>query len=120
MCLRIAPADVPPAKVLKFSECGGSEMTAACAAWILEQIQMMSHKPNGSRRQETIEQIGPHFIVERPVYGLADIVKERCGPQHAIACCATREVEHLQRMIESVALGVVLWRLAYAVKIREK
>jgi hypothetical protein len=118
--VRVASAKVPTPQLLKVSERCGPVVTAASKARMLEEIEMMSHKPNCACRQKSAEEIRPDLIVQRPVYGFADIVKERCGPEHTIVCCAARQIEHLKRVIESVALGVILRRLAYAVKISEK
>ncbi len=114
--MRVAPAEVPATKALEVEERRRAAMTVPRPPRLFQQVEVMAHEPHRPVAQEAFEEIGADLVVRPPIDGLADVVEEGGGPEHAILGGAPGELEDLERMVEGVALGMVAGRLLDAVQ----
>ena len=68
---------------------------------------MVANEPDHPGRDEALEEVGALDGVVAGAEGLADVVQQRSRDEGRVAALAAGMLEHLEGVIEGVALGVV-------------
>ncbi len=117
--LRISSRHVPGPKLLEVSESGGAALTSPCAAWVPQQVQVVTNQPAHPLGHPRRHELGPLFFVG-PVEAPSHVVEQSRGEQLRVDGGPPSVVEGLQGVAQSISLGVpdrVLW---HAVEGREE
>lgn len=81
---------------------------------------MVADEPHDPLRNKTFQKVGPVGIVLRGAEPFAHVMEERCGVQLGVIGFASRVFEHLERVIERVALGMISRILGDAIEAVEQ
>lgn len=81
---------------------------------------MVADEPHDPLRNKTFQEVCPVGFVLGGAEPLAHVMEERCGVQLGVIGFASRVFEHLERVIERVALGMISRILGDAIEAVEQ
>ena len=102
-----APREVPSAELFEVGELCRAAVATARLTGRAEEVEVMANEPHHAVGDESLEEVGAVGVVFGGAEGLAHIVEQRRCEEFGVLGLAARVGEHLQRVIERVALGMI-------------